>query len=59
MPFLHALYLTILAGFSTTGQFAEQVRVIPIDPGVTATIVAPPSRQFDPARPTLLGLDYS
>jgi hypothetical protein len=32
-------------------QFNESVRVLPIDPGVTATIVAP---QFVPAKPTLL-----
>jgi hypothetical protein len=53
---MHAtlLLLTTIAGFTTSGQFQEQVRVIPIDPGVTATIVAPPARQFDPARPTLL-----
>ena len=40
--------------FQPSGQFQEQVRVLHIEPGVTATVVAPPSRQFDAARPTLL-----
>jgi hypothetical protein len=38
-----------LPGFSPSGSFGERVRVIAIDPGVTATIVAP--AQLDAGKP--------
>ncbi len=47
---------SLLALFHPCGQFQEQQRVLHIEPGVTATIVAPPRWQFDAARPTLLVL---
>ncbi len=50
----HLFLAATLPLFQTSGQFREQVRVLGIEPGVTATIVAPPLRQFDAARPTLL-----
>jgi len=43
-----------IKGFAVTGQFREQVRVFKFEPGVTATIVAPPTHDFDPLRPTTL-----
>jgi hypothetical protein len=43
-----------IPGFSVTGQFREQVRVFKFEPGVTATMVAPPVRDFDPKQPTTL-----
>ena len=50
----HLFLAAALPLFQPSGQFREQVRVLHIEPGVTATVVAPPSRQFDAARPTLL-----
>ncbi len=50
----HLFLAAALPLFQVSGQFREQVRVLLIEPGVTATVVAPPSRQFDAARPTLL-----
>src|SRR5215469_4749767 len=43
-----------IKGFAVTGQFREQVRVFKFEPGVTATMVAPPTHDFDPLRPTTL-----
>jgi hypothetical protein len=43
-----------IQGFTVTGQFREQVRVFKFEPGVTATMVAPPVRDFDPKQPTTL-----
>ena len=43
-----------IAGFTVTGQFREQVHVYKFEPGVTATMVAPPSRDFHPLQPTTL-----
>ena len=43
-----------IEGFTVTGQFHEQVRVFKFEPGVTATMVAPPVRDFDPRQPTTL-----
>jgi hypothetical protein len=51
---MHIYIASLLALFHPAGQFQEQVRVLHIDPGVTATVVAPPRWQFDAARPTLL-----
>lgn len=36
-----------IEGFTVTGQFREQVHVFKFDPGVTATVVAPPVRDFE------------
>lgn len=41
-------------GFTVTGQFREQVHVFKFEPGVTATMVAPPVRDFYPLQPTTL-----
>jgi hypothetical protein len=41
-------------GFTVSGQFREQVRVFKLEPGVTATMVAPPTHTFDPQLPTTL-----
>ena len=43
-----------IKGFTVTGQFREQVHVFKFEPGVTATMVAPPAREFDPSKPTKL-----
>jgi hypothetical protein len=43
-----------IEGFTVTGQFREQVHVFKFEPGVTATMVAPPVRDFHPQRPTTL-----
>jgi hypothetical protein len=43
-----------MEGFTVTGQFREQVHVFKFVPGVTATMVAPPVRDFDPRQPTTL-----
>lgn len=43
-----------LEGFTVTGQFREQVRVFKFEPGVTATMVAPPVRDFHALQPTTL-----
>ncbi len=51
---MHLCIASLLALFHPAGQFQEQVRVLKINPGVTATVVAPPRWQFDAARPTLL-----
>lgn len=51
---MHLFAVSLLALFHPAGQFQEQVRVLKIEPGVTATVVAPPTRHFDAARPTLL-----
>ena len=40
--------------FTVTGQFREQVRVFKFEPGVTATMLAPPVHDFDPSKPTTL-----
>ena len=50
----HLFLAAALPLFLPSGQFQEQVRVLRIKPGVTATVAAPPARQFDAARPTLL-----
>jgi hypothetical protein len=43
-----------IEGFTVTGQFREQVHVFKFEPGVTATMVAPPARDFDRSKPTKL-----
>ncbi|HEX3572923.1 MAG TPA: hypothetical protein VHU44_19045 [Acidobacteriaceae bacterium] len=43
-----------LDGFTVTGQFRDQVHVFKFEPGVTATMVAPPVRDFHPLQPTTL-----
>lgn len=43
-----------MEGFTVMGQFREQVRVFQFEPGVTATMVAPPERDFHPRQPTTL-----
>ena len=43
-----------IKGFTVTGEFREQVRVFQFEPGVTATMVAPPARDFDLSKPTTL-----
>ena len=43
-----------IEGFNVTGQFREQVHVFKFEPGVTATMVAPPVRDFHPLQPTTL-----
>jgi hypothetical protein len=43
-----------MKGFTVTGQFREQVHVFKFEPGVTATMVAPPPRDFHPLQPTTL-----
>jgi hypothetical protein len=43
-----------IEGFTVTGQFREQIRVFKFEPGVTATMVAPPARDFHPLQPTTL-----
>jgi hypothetical protein len=43
-----------IKGFTVTGQFREQIRVFQFEPGVTATMVAPPVRDFDAHLPTTL-----
>ena len=43
-----------IEGFTVTGQFREQVHVFKFEPGVTATMVAPPARDFHPLQPTTL-----
>ena len=43
-----------IAGFTVTGQFREQVHVFKFEPGVTATMVAPPASDFHPLQPTTL-----
>jgi hypothetical protein len=40
--------------FTVAGQFREQVRMFKFEPGVTATMVAPPVRDFNPLQPTTL-----
>jgi hypothetical protein len=40
--------------FAVTGQFREQVHVFKFEPGVTATMVAPPVQNFDRLQPTTL-----
>lgn len=41
-------------GFTVTRQFREQLRVFKFEPGVTATMVAPPARDFHSSQPTTL-----
>jgi len=43
-----------IEGFAVTGQFREQIRVFKFDPGVTATMVAPPVSEFNRLQPTTL-----
>jgi hypothetical protein len=43
-----------IEGFTVIGQFREQVHVFKFEPGVTATMVAPPVRDFHPLQPTTL-----
>ncbi len=43
-----------MEGFTVTGQFREQVHVFKFEPGVTATMVAPPVGEFHPLQPTTL-----
>ncbi len=49
-----AAHADTIPGFTITGQFHEQVRVLTFDPGVTATMVAPPASDFHPQQPTTL-----
>jgi len=43
-----------IEGFTVTGQFREQLRLFKFEPGVTATMVAPPVADFNPRLPTTL-----
>jgi len=43
-----------MEGFAVRGQFREQVRVFKFEPGVTATMVAPPVAEFNRLQPTTL-----
>jgi len=43
-----------IEGFAVTGQFREQIRVFKFEPGVTATMVAPPVSEFNRLQPTTL-----
>jgi hypothetical protein len=43
-----------IEGFTDKGQFHEQIRVFKFQPGVTATMVAPSVRYFNPLKPTTL-----